>query len=226
MKKDKIDILILSDIHLGWRFCRSEKLLKTLNKYEFKKLLLIGDTFDDLNFKRLSKGHWEVLSKIRKLSQTIEVIWINGNHDGGAILLSRLIGVKVYRNYLWDFNGKKALAIHGHQFDRFLYKNVFISGIAASIYYLIVRLDGKNNFFSGWIKKNNRSWLRLSNEVANGAILYARLRNAKYVFCGHTHKPMKLISGDVHYYNSGAWTEKPASYITVKGKKINIMHIN
>lgn len=226
MKKEKIDILILSDIHLGSKLCRSAKVLKTLSKYEFKKLLLVGDIFDGLNFKRLSAHHWDVLSKIRNLPPSSEVIWINGNHDGDATLLTRLIGVKVYRNYLWDFNGEKALAIHGHQFDRFLYKNVFISGIAVSLYYLIVRLDGKSNFFSNWLRKRNKSWLRLSKEVANGAILYARLRNAKYVFCGHTHNPMKLVSGKINYYNSGSWTEQPSSYITIKGKKINIVKVD
>lgn len=220
--KEKIDTLILSDIHLGSKFCRSDKVLETLENYDFKRLILNGDIFDGLNFNRLHGEDWDVLSKIRKLSSVNEVVWINGNHDGDAALLSRLIGVRVYKNYSWEIKNKKAVAIHGHQFDRFLYKNIILSGITVSIYYLITRFDGKRNIFSNWLKKRSRSWLRLSREVARGAIYYARMRNARYIFCGHTHNPMKKEIGKIKYYNSGSWTEKPSSYIVIKGDDIKI----
>lgn len=225
MEKEKIDVLILSDIHLGSKLSRSGRVLDVLNKYSFKKLILNGDIFDGLNFKRLNHYHWEVLSKIRKLSHTNEVVWINGNHDGDATLLTRLIGVKVFRSYSWKLNEKKYLAIHGHQFDRFLHKNVILSGIAISFYYLLVKFDGKKNYFSNWLRKRSRSWLRLSKEVSRGAIYYARMRRAKYVFCGHTHNPMYYKSGNIKYYNSGSWTEKPSSYITINGEEIKIKKI-
>lgn len=224
--KEKINTLILSDIHLGSKFCRADKVLAVLNNYEFKRLILNGDIFDGLNFKRLHSGHWEILSKIRRLSSAIEVIWINGNHDGDAALLTRLIGVRVYNNYSWDIRGMKALAIHGHQFDRFLHKNAVLSGIAVFVYYAVDRLDGEKNLFANWLKKRNGSWLRLSREVARGAILYARLRRAKYVFCGHTHNPIETESNGIKYYNSGSWTEKPSSYIVIRGSEVKIEKVN
>jgi UDP-2,3-diacylglucosamine pyrophosphatase LpxH len=220
--KEKIDTLILSDIHLGSKFCRADKVLEILGKYDFKRLILNGDIFDGLNFKRLNRHHWEILSKIRKLSSVCEVVWINGNHDGDAALLSRLIGVRVYKNYSWEIKGKKALAIHGHQFDRFLHKNAVLSGIMIFIYYTIARFDGEINLFANWLKKRSGSWLRLSREVARGAIRYARMRSGKYIFCGHTHNPMKTESGKIQYYNSGSWVEKPSNYIVIKGSEIKI----
>lgn len=225
-KKIKIDTLIISDIHLGDKDCRAEKLIKTLNGYEFKRLILNGDIFDGLNFKRLHTSDWSVLSKIRKVSRKSEVVWITGNHDGAAIYLSELIGLKVYNKYFWRANGKKFLAIHGHQFDRFLSKNFIISSIAVSFYNLIKRVDTKNKFFSSWIKENSKSWLRLSEQVARGAILYARLLKADCVFCGHTHLAMQKQFGKVEYYNSGCWVEAPSSYIAIKGEKVEIVSVS
>lgn len=225
-KKIKIDTLIISDIHLGDESCWAEKLIETISKYEFKRLILNGDIFDGLNFKRLHTKDWSVLSKIRKVSRKSEVVWIVGNHDGAAVYLSELIGVKVYNRYVWRSGKKKFLAIHGHQFDRFLSKNFIISAIAMSIYNLIKRFDTKNKLFSNWIKGSSKFWLRLSAEVARGAIFYARLMRADSVFCGHTHLAMHKQAGKIDYYNSGSWVETPSGYIAVKGGKIEIATVN
>lgn len=222
-KKTKIDTLIISDIHLGDKSCRAKELIETLNRYEFKRLILNGDIFDGLNFKRLHTMDWSVLSKIRKVSRQSEVVWIIGNHDGAAVYLSELVGVKVYNKYVWRVNGKKYLAIHGHQFDRFLSKNFIISAIAVSCYNLIKRIDTKNQALSHWIKERNKTWLRLSEQVARGAILYGRLLKADRVFCGHTHRPMHQQAGRIDYYNGGSWVETPSSYIAIKGGNVKIV---
>ena len=76
--------LIISDIHLGSKVSRSTVLLDTLKQYTFERLILLGDIFEDLNFKRLKSAHWELLSYIRRLSNDktgVEIIWIAGNHD-------------------------------------------------------------------------------------------------------------------------------------------------
>jgi len=99
--KQKINILIMSDIHLGSDLLRVKKAIETLNKYEFKKLILNGDIFDDLNLKRLGHEHWEVLTKIREISRVAEVVWVIGNHDGDPKILSDLMGVKIYRKYIY-----------------------------------------------------------------------------------------------------------------------------
>lgn len=225
-KRIKIDTLIISDIHLGDKSCRAKELIETLNCYEFKRLILNGDIFDGLNFKRLHTADWSVLSKIRKVSRKSEVVWITGNHDGAAVYLSELIGLKVYNKYVWRENGKKFLAIHGHQFDRFLSKNFIISSIAVSFYNLIKRIDTKNKTLSHWIKERNKTWLRLSEQVARGAVLYGRLLKADCVFCGHTHLVMQKQFGKIKYYNSGCWVETPSSYIAITGEKIDVVKIN
>ncbi|MCY7360682.1 MAG: metallophosphoesterase, partial [Ignavibacteria bacterium] len=84
----QIDTLIISDIHLGSKASRPLQVKEMLESYRFKRLILLGDIFDDLNFTRLNKEHWNLLSYIRKLSnpeKNIEVVWVEGNHDEGLI---------------------------------------------------------------------------------------------------------------------------------------------
>lgn len=226
MSKKQIDTLIVSDIHLGSDLCRAEKLIETIKKYNFKRLILNGDIFDNLNFKRLHTEHWALLTYIRKISKKSEVVWIIGNHDGRLVELSELLGVKMYRKYNWKSNGKKFLAVHGHQFDRFLHKNIILSGIAIFAYNLIQKYDGKNRTLSRWIKKTNKSWLRLSEEVAKGAFMYAKMNRDDYIFCGHTHISKYAESKGVKYYNSGCWMEIPSNYITINNEDIKINEVN
>ncbi|NCN25402.1 UDP-2,3-diacylglucosamine diphosphatase [Candidatus Falkowbacteria bacterium CG10_big_fil_rev_8_21_14_0_10_37_14] len=225
MAKKVVDTIIISDIHLGFSLSQTTKLLKTLSEYKSHRLILNGDIFDDLNFNRLRHEDWDVLSYFRKLSKRQDVIWIVGNHDGQASILSHLIGVKVHNQYSWNDGGLRCLAIHGHQFDRFITKNIFLSYAAGWLYYGLVHLDGRHPYFTDLVKKYSRSWLRLSNEVASGALMYGRLYRAEAVFCGHTHRPLTQVSGKMTYYNSGSWVETPATLITIKNGQIKSINI-
>ena len=64
----KVDTLILSDVHLGTETSRASDCVEMLHQYEFQRLILLGDIFADLNFRRLKKEHWQFMSYIRKLS--------------------------------------------------------------------------------------------------------------------------------------------------------------
>ncbi|MFH0951067.1 MAG: metallophosphoesterase [bacterium] len=224
--KPKVDTLIVSDIHLGFHFSRAQDVLEVLKKFDFDQLILNGDIFDDLNFNRLSAEHWEVLSYLRQLSQSKNVIWIVGNHDGRSETLSHLLGIEFTNRFIWWSHGKKFIAIHGHQFDRFMHEDFILSSIAEFFYFKIIRrLESRARGFSRWIRRTNRSWQRNSEEVAKGAIRYARLRRAQFVFCGHTHMPWHKQSKKVQYFNSGCWIEYPAHYITIKGTQVKINEV-
>src|SRR5262245_65883233 len=87
------DAVVISDIHLGSDNCQARDLVHFLESVRrgpraAKKLILNGDVFDSIDFRRLKKHHWRVLSEIRKLSDETEVVWINGNHDGPAEIVS------------------------------------------------------------------------------------------------------------------------------------------
>ena len=121
MAEQVLDTLILSDVHLGSEVSRAREATELLAGTNFRRLVLLGDIFSDLNFRRLTSDHWKFLSRIRKLSnpkRKVEVVWVEGNHDQGlSQIMSHLVGVPVYQRYVWEYQGKRHVAVHGHQFD-------------------------------------------------------------------------------------------------------------
>ena len=101
------DTLILSDVHLGADTSHAREATRVLKENRFQRLILLGDIFADLNFRRLTKEHWKFLGFIRKLSNPkrgLEVVWVEGNHDQGlADIMSHLVGVRVYQQYAWEY---------------------------------------------------------------------------------------------------------------------------
>src|SRR3989344_7500775 len=212
----KIDTIIVSDVHLGSKVSRAKELLNVLKNHNFGRLILLGDIFDALNFSDLEKDHWELLSYIQELSnpkRNIEIIWVLGNHDELIFkVISHFIGIKVTQEYVWKYKNEKYLAIHGHQFDRFLADNKLISDIASSIYIILQRL---NLNFSRFIKRASKKWLRLSGKIAQGAARHALKKGIYYVFCGHTHREAIEVINGVNYFNVGCWTDIPSIFITI-----------
>lgn len=219
MAEETLDAVIVSDIHLGSEMSRARDALELLRSLRYRRLILLGDIFSDLNFSRLTGDHWKFLSCIRKLSnpkRKIEVVWVEGNHDRGlSNVMSHLVGVPVYQRYVWSFQGKRHVAIHGHQFDRFSCRNLLISRIGIEIYRQIQRIEGASKPLSRRIDRLNTRWLSLRGKVAAGALHYAKLGRADKIFCGHTHQADFATRDGIEYYNTGAWVDLKPTYITV-----------
>jgi UDP-2,3-diacylglucosamine pyrophosphatase LpxH len=211
--------VIISDVHLGSKMSRAEAVLHMLKTTSFDRLILLGDIFSDLNFRRLKKEHWQFLSYIRKLSNPkrgVEVVWVEGNHDHGlAELMSHLVGIEVYQEYRWEYCGIKHLAIHGHQFDLFVVSNRFLSGLFTAFHLALQKFSFGEQRLVRFIDRFDTKWLRLSSKVRDGALAHARFRNAQRVFCGHTHEALHAEENGIEYFNSGSWTQPTATYITI-----------
>jgi len=220
------DTIILSDLHLGSEVSRASQALRMLKQTSFNRLILLGDIFSDLNFGRLKKEHWKFLSYIRKLSnpkREIEVVWVEGNHDHGlSQVMSHLVGIRVYREYVWEFSGIRHLAVHGHQFDRFLTHNGVLSNFLSALHLGIQKFSFGKKRMIGFLERFDTAYLRLSEKVASGALAHARSRNALRVFCGHTHEALTLERDGVEYYNSGSWTQDNMTYIAVDHQGVRV----
>jgi UDP-2,3-diacylglucosamine pyrophosphatase LpxH len=220
------DTLILSDLHLGSEVSRAEEATRMLKENCFRRLILLGDIFSDLNFRRLTKEHWKFLGYIRKLSNPkrgVEVVWVEGNHDQGlSVVMSHLVGVKVYQEYSWEYAGVRHLAVHGHQFDRFVLNNWLFSCVNTFVHLQLQRLDFKGKWFSRLVDRLGTSWLRLTPKVACGALSHARFRQAKRIFCGHTHAAIYRLQDGIEYYNTGGWIDSNPTYVTVDSEGVRI----
>ena len=216
------DTLILSDLHLGADMSRAREALHVLQENQYRRLILLGDIFADLNFGRLKKEHWKFLGFIRKLSnpkRNVEVVWVEGNHDHGlAPIMSHLVGVRVYQEYQWEYQGLRHIAVHGHQFDGFVVSNVRVSYWIGTLLYLeLQKWDSKNKTVTRFLDRLGTRWQRLSAKVAAGALAYARHHQAARIFCGHTHAAMHKHdeAHGIDYFNCGAWIDAHPTYVTV-----------
>ena len=223
------DTLILSDLHLGSEMSRARDAIRVLKENRFRRLILLGDIFADLNFRRLTKEHWKLLGYIRKLSnpkRNVEVVWVEGNHDHGlADVMSHLVGVRVYQEYVWEYEGLRHVAIHGHQFDRLIVNKLqsnHLGTLLTLLYLQLQKLDAKGKPFTRLIDRLNTRWLRMSSKVASGALFHARLRKADRIFCGHTHAAMRAERDGIHYYNTGGWVDSSPAYITIDRDGVEI----
>jgi UDP-2,3-diacylglucosamine pyrophosphatase LpxH len=226
MAEPELDTLILSDVHLGSEVSRAREATALLSESRFRRLVLLGDIFSDLNFRRLTSDHWKFLSRIRKLSnpkRKVEVVWVEGNHDQGlSQIMSHLVGVPVYRRYVWEYQGKRHVAVHGHQFDCFTRKNETLSRLGERIYYELQKLDGNRKRLSHFIDRVNTRWLRMESRVAEGAFLYARTGGAQRIFCGHTHVATHQHRHGIDYYNSGCWVDARPTYLAIDEEGVRI----
>ena len=106
--KNKAHTLIISDLHLGSRVSRAREATEFLKSFEFKKLILLGDIFEDLHLNRLRGDDWKFLALLTHFSKTRKVRWVAGNHDKDlAKVLAALTGAKVSNVYIWRHRNKK-----------------------------------------------------------------------------------------------------------------------
>lgn len=218
---------IISDIHLGSDACEAKLLNIFLEDLEEKcdRLILNGDVFESIDFRRLKKSHWHVLSTLRKLSNKIKIIWVCGNHDGAAEIISHLLGVEVYENYQFTSGNKKILVLHGHIFDEFLDAHPILTWIGDFIYNILQRIDKSHNI-ARFAKHSSKQYQRCTDIIKEGATKLAQKKGCDVVCCGHTHDATADLTKEIAYYNSGCWTEKPCTYIEIIDDEIKILTTN
>jgi len=214
------DAIIISDLHLGSSICQDKHIIEFLedlesSRIQTRELILNGDVFDSIDFRRLNKRHWKVLSLLRKISDRIAITWVCGNHDGPAEPISHLLGVDVRDEYVFKSGDRSVLVLHGHQFDEFVTTYPRVTFLADIAYRFLQWID-ETHRVARFAKNNTKVFLRCVEKVRNDAIAYAASRNIDIVCCGHTHLSEMIKEQLVHYFNSGCWTEFPSNYLSVK----------
>lgn len=215
-----LDAVILSDLHLGSDNCQAKSICEMLERIDrdeiaTRQLILNGDVFDSMDFRRLKRSHWKVLSLIRKLSDRLEIIWLCGNHDGSAEIISHLLGVEVRDDYILESGKERILILHGHVFDAFLDNHPILTWFADSIYWLLQLVD-RSHYIAKIAKKGSKTFMRCAKKIEDRSIAMAKRLNCTMATCGHTHVAAAHTEQPIPYFNSGCWTELPCHYLTVK----------
>lgn len=225
--KRTVEVLVLSDVHLGTYGCHAKELLQYLDTIEPKMIILNGDIIDMWQF---SKRYWppthmQVVKYIMNyVVKDIPVYYLVGNHDEmlrkfkGFILGSLTIDNKLSLK----LNGKKVWIFHGDVFDVVMQHSKWLAKLGAIGYDTLILLNRFVNFIS---EKMGKGKISLSKKIKNGvksAVAFinqfeqticdiATDNDYQYVICGHIHEPaIKTVEtphGSVQYLNSGDWIE-------------------
>ncbi len=227
MKKRKIEVAVISDVHLGTIGCHADELIAYLNSIKPKKLVLNGDIIDIWQFKKryFPSAHLKVLKKIIGMaSDGVEVYYITGNHDE---MLRKFSDTTVGHFHILDklvleLDHKKAWIFHGDIFDASIQKAKWLAKLGAYGYDLIILI---NRLINWCLSKIGREKYSLSKRIKEGvkkAVRYIQdfektaadlvIQNGyQYVICGHIHQPKKMVyenkNGQCLYLNSGDWVE-------------------
>lgn len=223
------DAIVISDIHLGSSVCRARPLSDLLKSIESgdlqtRRLIINGDLFDDWDFRKLKKSHWKVLSHIRKISGRSEVVWIRGNHDGPAEVISHLIGVDFLEEYSLESGGVRILFLHGDRFDNFIARRPVLTKLADNIYRMVQRLD-RSFYLAKLVKRGSKTFLRCSEKIRDRARQYAGQKGYDAVVCSHVHMEEEDRTGEVWYFNTGCWTDSPCSYLSVASGEVALHRV-
>ena len=84
MKKRKVELVVISDVHLGTYGCHAKELVQYLSSIKPKTLVLNGDIIDIWQFRKsyFPKSHLKVIKKIIDFAaKGTKVYYITGNHD-------------------------------------------------------------------------------------------------------------------------------------------------
>lgn len=224
MIKRKLEIAVISDVHLGTYGCQAKQLLTYLNSIEPKKLILNGDIIDIWQFSKhyFPKPHLRVIKKLIDMAtEGVEIIYITGNHDELIRKFSGLtIGkISIVDKLVLELDGKSAWFFHGDVFDASLKKTKWIARLGGYGYYLLFSI---NKFINWAAKKVGREKYSLSKKIKKGGIKHindfettvsnlAIKNDYDYVICGHIHQPKQEYKenkyGKTMYLNSGDWVE-------------------
>ena len=215
--------LIISDVHLGSKDCKTDVLLKVLKKYKAKTIIIAGDLFDHHNLNRLKGNHWKVLSKLRKLSKKQKVIYLIGNHCFlKAEFMSILLGFDCKNEHIIELNNQKILIVHGDIFDIFFTRYKWVTNFIVRFYYVIRTYTFFADDFFKLIKHKTNNFIEKAGDMKQNALKYIQFNNYDKVICGHSH----IAEYDNQYINTGSFCEKEVSFVLIdKKNNINLIRL-
>lgn len=245
-EKRKLEICILSDLHLGTYGCHADELYDYLSSIEPDILVLNGDIIDIWQFSKnyWPKSHMRVINRILKMiSNGVKVYYITGNHDE---LLRKFTDFR-----LGDFtlsnklilelpHGRKAWIFHGDVFDVTMKNSKWLAKLGGKGYDMLIvinrmlnllleKFGGEKISFSKKVKDSVKQAVKFISDFESTAAEMAIYHGYDYVICGHIHQPKMMEwqgkNGKVFYLNSGDWVENCTALEFVNGEWTLYKHV-
>jgi UDP-2,3-diacylglucosamine pyrophosphatase LpxH len=222
-------ILVISDVHLGYKNCNHDDFLAFLDNYdtEINHLVLLGDFFDfwRRNNAKIITENEDILEKLNNLNAK-NIHYVIGNHDYYMFNLRERYGdnfpFTISKYLRLEDGGNRFYFIHGYEFEvlslepmtlemyeefseKMCFNEDIIGGIASHLWDFI-----QGSGFKEKIEKNPRERLesKETKKIYNFAtskgksFLLGMKPDERLVF-GHTHGP--FINNDQTVANTGSW---------------------
>ena len=221
----KYQAIVVSDLHLGTKDSKAEEFIEFLEKHPTDLLILNGDIIDGWALNRgakWKKQHTKVISKLLKLSNKTQIIWIRGNHDEflQEFMGNHFGGIEIREDYVLDIRNtvESYYIFHGDVIDIFITKYKWLSKIGAIGYDFALWLNRWYNKYRVWrklpyqsisqkIKSGVKAATNYVNDFEVTALSMASKKGCHGVMCGHIHQPEDRMINGKRYLNSGDWVE-------------------
>src|SRR5579871_4249877 len=171
MEKRSLDVVVLSDVHLGSYGCRAKELVSYLKSISPNILILNGDIIDGWQFSKhfFPSSHIQVLKEVMQMiTKGTRVFYITGNHDemmrkysdiqmGNFTLTDKLV-LEIDNKITWIF--------HGDVFDNTTKSSAkILAKLGSTGYNLLIRF---NRFINFILKAFGRERVSISKKVMAG----------------------------------------------------------
>ncbi|RPE14032.1 UDP-2,3-diacylglucosamine diphosphatase [Chitinophaga lutea] len=225
--KRPLDILVISDVHLGIYGCHAKELANYLDSVDPRVLILNGDIIDIWQFSKryFPKSHTKVIRRILKMiGKGTEVYYLTGNHDealrkyAGFGLSNFVIDNKL----ILEVDGKRHWFFHGDVYDITMKNSKWLAKLGGKGYDILIILNRLVNHmlekmgrekmsFSKKVKESVKQAVKFISDFEQTVVEIAVDKEFDVVCCGHIHQPiiknMEFNGKMVTYLNSGDWVE-------------------
>ncbi|UOQ51924.1 UDP-2,3-diacylglucosamine diphosphatase [Hymenobacter cellulosivorans] len=226
-RRRKLDVVVVSDVHLGTYGCHATELLRYLKSVKPKVLVLNGDIVDIWQF---SKNYWPAshMRVVRYLAglaaKGTHIHYLTGNHDEllRKFAGTRLGNLRIDNKLVLELPAGKAWFFHGDVFDVTMQHSRWLAKLGAHGYDFLIVLNRVVNFLlhklgrprvalSKAVKDRVKGAVNLVSNFEQTAAGIAGEGGYQFVVCGHIHQPeikeLPTSRGPVTYLNSGDWVE-------------------
>jgi len=175
--KRNVDLVVISDVHLGAFGCHAKELLMYLRSIRPKMLVLNGDIIDIWQFRKryFPKSHLMVIRHLTGLiAKGTKVIYITGNHDElmRKFVKFNLGSFKLVNKLLLDLDGKKNWIFHGDVFDITMQYSKWLARFGSVGYDFLILLNSLVNFVVTRLGGEKISFSRKIKHSVKSAVSY------------------------------------------------------
>ena len=200
MDKDSFKSVFISDVHLGTKGCKAKKLHEFLGSFDAENLFLVGDIIDGWALQRRhywTKKQTEVIRRVLKMSEKMNVVFIAGNHDEFIRPFFKYdfqFGrIEIADNFIYTgVDNRTYYVTHGDYFDLTMKIPRWVFSTVGHIMDRLPYVDHNTSFTD-----------KMFDIFGTEKVIRKYISKKEYdcAITGHTHNPM--IKED--YMNCGDW---------------------